>query len=122
MSAAGAIAQMIADVYARRAGLPVGSSPAPMDQHVAASLIGSGVFLQSELSTPEELDALPVGSVVRAVMTAGQPRVARLFRRLPAGWFLLTTSAGDGRPYTSAEILTRHSDGTVTYVWNGDTP
>lgn len=120
MSPVRVIAQLIADVYSRRAGLPAGSFPAPMDRHVASSLLDSGVFLQTEMSTPEELDALPVGSVVRTVMTAGQPRVARFFRRMPAGWFFLTTSEGDGWPYTSAEVLTRHSDGTATYVWNGD--
>jgi hypothetical protein len=120
MSPARVIAQLIADVYSRRAGLPSGSFPAPMDRHVASSLIDSGVFLQTEMSTPEELDALPVGSVVRTVMTTGQPRVARFFRRMPAGWFFLTTSEGDGWPYTSSEVLAKHSDGTATYVWNGD--
>lgn len=120
MSPVDAIAHMIADVYSRRAGLPAGSSPAPMDRHVAASLLDSGVFLQSEFSTPEELDALPTGSVIRIVMTAGQRRVDRFFRRIPAGWFFLTTSTGDGWPYTSEEVLAKHSDGTAAYVWNGE--
>jgi hypothetical protein len=87
MSPVRVIAQLIADVYSRRAGLPAGSFPAPMDRHVATSLLDAGVFLQTEMSTPEELDALPVGSVVRTVMTVGQPRVTRFFRRMPAGWF-----------------------------------
>ncbi|MBG0738989.1 hypothetical protein IV500_06070 [Paeniglutamicibacter antarcticus] len=120
MSPSGVIAQMIANVYSRRSGLPVGSFPAPMDRHVASSLIDSWVFLQAELKSPEELDALPIGSVVRAVITSGQTRSPRFFRRMPAGWFFLTTSGGDGWPYTSAEVLAKHSDGTATYVWNGD--
>lgn len=120
MSSVRTIAQLIADVYSRRSGLPAGRFPAPMDRHVASSLIDSGMFLQSEFSAPEELDTLPVGSVVRTVLTAGQPRIARFFHRMPAGWFFLTTSGGDGWPYTSAEVLTQHSDGTATYVWNGD--
>lgn len=119
MSGARVIAQLIADVYSRRSGLPAGKSPAPMDTHVASSLLDSGVFLQSEFTTAAELDVLPVGSVVRAVK-AGTPRIERFFRRMPAGWFFLTTSGGDGWPYTSAELLDRHSDGTATYVWNGD--
>jgi hypothetical protein len=120
MSPVRVIAQLIADVYSLRAGLPAGSTPAPMDRHVAASLLDFGVFFQAEFSTPEELDALPVGSVVRTVITAGPPVVARFFRRMPAGWFFLTTSEGYGWPYTSADVLARHSDGTAAYVWNGD--
>ncbi|WP_422758949.1 hypothetical protein [Paenarthrobacter sp. C1] len=120
MSPVNAIAHMIADVYSRRAGLPAGSTPATMDRHVATSLLDSGVFLQSEFSTPEGLDALPIGSVIRIVMTAGQRRVDRFFRRMPAGWFILTTSTGDGWPYTSEEVLAKHPDGTATYVWNGE--
>lgn len=119
MSPTRAIAQLIADVYSRRSGLPAGRSPAPMDGHVAASLIDSGVFLQSVFTTAAELDALPQGSVVRTVLR-GPRRIERFFRRMPAGWFFLTNSEGDGWPYTSAEVLDRHSDGTATYVWNGD--
>lgn len=119
MSAAGAIAQLIADVYSRRSGLPEVKSPAPLDRHVASSLIDSGVFLQSEFTTAAELDALPLGSVVRVVRKEPQ-RIERFFRRMPAGWFFLTNSAGDGWPYTSTELLDRHSDGSATYVWNGE--
>lgn len=119
MSVASAIAQLIADVYARRSGLPAGRSPAPMDGHVASSLIDSGVFLQAVFTTAAELDELPRGSVVRTVIR-GPRRSERFFRRMPPGWFLLTHSEVDGWPYTSAEMLERHSDGTATYVWNGD--
>lgn len=113
------IAQMISDVYSRRAGLTAGSSPAPMDRHVAASLVDSGMFLQSVFTTSAELDRLPEGSVVRAVRGGPAP-TERFFRRMPAGWFFLTNSQGDGWPYTSAELLDRHSDGSATYVWNGE--
>lgn len=119
MSAACVIAQLIADVYARRSGLPAGRSPALMDEHVASSLIDSGLFLQSVFTTATELDELPHGSVVRTVLR-GPRRIERFFRRMPAGWFFLTNSEGDGWPYTSAEVLGKHSDGTATYVWNGD--
>lgn len=119
MSPVRSIAQLIADVYSRRSGLPAGKSPAPMDRHVAASLVASGMFLQSEFTTAAELDRLPLGSVVRTVLS-GPRRIERFFRRMPAGWFFLTNSQGDGWPYTSAELLDRHSDGTATYVWNGE--
>lgn len=119
MSPVHTIAQLIFDVYSRRSGQSVGSPPAPMDRHVAASLLGSGVFLQSEFTTAAELDALPWGSVVRSVVTADTRRIERFFRRLPAGWHCLTNSAGDDRRYTSAEVLDQHSDGSAVFVWDG---
>ncbi|MET4144195.1 hypothetical protein [Arthrobacter sp. UYCo732] len=119
MSPVKVLAQLIADVYSRRSGLPAGQSPAPMDGHVASSLIASGVFHQTAFTTASELDELPLGSVVRTVLR-GPRRIERFFRRMPAGWFFLTNSEGDGWPYTSSEVLERHSDGTATYVWNGD--
>jgi hypothetical protein len=119
MSAASVIAQLIADVYSRRSGLPAGKSPAPMDTHVASSLIDSGVFLQSGFTAAADLDALPVGSVVRTVKD-GRPRIQRFHLKLAHGWFFMENWPGEVRPYTSAELLDRHSDGTATYVWDGD--
>lgn len=118
MSTANTIAQLISDIHSRRAGQPVGSPPAPIDRHVAASLTGSGLFLQSEFSTAAELDALAQGSVIRTVRIKDRGS-ERFFRRKPAGWFFLTNSEGDGWPYTSAEVLSRHSDGTAVFLWDG---
>lgn len=119
MSPVHSIAQLIADVYSRRSGLPAGKSPAPMDQHVAASLVASGLFLQSEFTSAADLDGLPWGSVVRTVATADARRAERFFRRLPTGWHCLTDSTGSGQPCTAAELLARHSDGTAVLVWDG---
>jgi hypothetical protein len=90
-----------------------------MDTHVASSLIESGVFLQNEFTTAVELDALPAGAVVRTVKN-GRPRIQRFHIKLAHGWFFMENWTGEVRPYSAAELLEKHSDGTATYVWDGE--
>ena len=77
------------------------------DEHLADVLLAAGVTLPRRIETSEELDALPVGSVVEDVYAAICIRLEA--DPLPYDWMRVTTSVKGHshrhRPYLPALVL-----------------